>query len=528
VPSRPAIDELNRRLGWALPAIATLVLGIFRLPELTRSPLWYDELFSLGVAELPLGDSLRRIIADHTNPPLFYLLLKGWIVVGGESDHWVRLLPCLLAMLLGAALVWLVREVRAGTRAGMLAVALAAASPLSVDLANEVRAYSLLALLACLSLAATLHDRARRTRETFALMTIINIALVHTHYFGWLTIGAECVAALYAWRGTHAWRVLRSAGLTLLAFVPWAAAVAAHALSNPAPLRNVAWIGSPAVADPLWLLRDLTGRSGYAAADLAWLALVIVAFVVLGATQWRRRGEAGRADAALSPGRVASGRADAHGAARADARADAHGDFRADGHADGHAGNPSNSPVEGALLLLAVAGLAAPVLVWAASLLSGHSFWVQRYLVGAAAPVALLTAIAVAALPPRRWGAAAIVGFVWTAVACAALPQRAPTKFDWRRFVRRVDLTVGSPRDVYALEAFTGAPLQRYAHAGMQLHMVKSLQELPVGDLWLVYRRDSFASGSPAEALRALGFATVSSLSAETAGQKIVAVRIRR
>lgn len=482
VPPRPAIEELNRRLGWALPALATLVFGIFRLPELTRSPLWYDEIFSMGVAGLPAAESLRRVVADHTNPPLFYILLKGWMAIGGESDHWVRLLPCLLAMLLGAAMVWLAREVRVGARAGLLAVALAAVSPLSVDLANEVRAYSLLALLACLSLAATLRDRSQRTRETFALMTIINIALVHTHYFGWLTVGAECIAALVAWPRALAWRVWRSAGLTLLAFVPWAAAVAAHALSNPAPLRNVAWIDSPDAAAPLWLLRDLTGRSGIAAVDMAWLALVGTALVVLAVRQWQRRDSV----------------------------------------------PPFGASTDGSLPLLAVAGLAAPAAVWAVSVLSGHSFWVQRYLVGAAAPVVLLAAIAVAALPPRRWGAAAIAGFVWTAVACAALPQRAPTKFDWRRFVRRVDASVGSPRDVYALEAFTGAPLLRYARTGMRLHMVKSLRELPGGDAWLVYRRDSFAAGSPAEALRALGFTTVTSLAAETAGQQIVAVRIRR
>ncbi|MDP1889545.1 MAG: glycosyltransferase family 39 protein [Gemmatimonadaceae bacterium] len=498
MPPRPAIEELNRRLGWALPAIATLVLGIFRLPELTRSSLWYDELFSMGVAGLPAAEALRRVVADHTNPPLFYVLLKGWMAIGGDSDHWVRLLPCVLAMLLGAALVWLAREARVDARAGMLAVALAAASPLSVDLANEVRGYSLLALLACLSLAATLHDRTRRTRETFALMTMINIALVHTHYFGWLTIGAECVAAAYAWPRPHLWRVLRSAGLTLIAFVPWAAAVAAHALSNPAPLRNVAWITSPDAAAPLWLLRDLTGRSGIASVDMVWVGFVVIALVMLAVAQWRRR-EVARQP--LAAGRVASARADAV--------------------ADG-------APAEGALPLLALAGLAAPVLVWAVSLASGHSFWVQRYLVGAAAPVALLTAIALSSLPPRRWGAAAVAGFIWTAVACAALPQRSPTKFDWRRFVRRVDMSVGSPRDVYALEAFTGAPLLRYAHAGMQLHMVKSLQDLPSGDVWLVYRRDSFADGSPAAALRTLGFTTVTSLSAETAGQKIVAVRIRR
>ncbi|MBI2408282.1 MAG: glycosyltransferase family 39 protein [Gemmatimonadetes bacterium] len=492
MPTRSALHELNRRLGWAFPALAALAFGIFRLPELTRSPLWYDELFSLGVADLPIGDSLRRIIADHTNPPLFYLLLKGWMAVGGESDHWVRLLPCLFAMLFGAALVWLAREARAGGQAGLLGVALAAASPLSVDLSNEVRGYSLLALLACLSLAATLHDRTHRTRGTFALLTGINIALVHTHYFGWLTVAAACLTALLAWPRDDARRVLRSALYTLLAFVPWAAAVLAHAVQNPAPLRNVAWITPPDIADPLWLVRDLTGRSGSAAVDLAWLALLGVALVSLAVTAVRRLQAPGTAPKAPLARPLAAG------------------------------------PTPGSVALLAVAGFAMPAAVWAVSLATGHSVWVQRYLIGAAAPVALLAGIAVSAMPPRRWRFSAVVGFVWVAVACAALPQRAPVKFDWRRFARRIDLAAGSPRDVFALEAFTAAPLQRYALTGMRVQMVHALAELPSGDIWLVYRRQSFSSGSPAEALRDLGFTTVSSLAAETAGQQFVATRIRR
>jgi len=485
--SRFPAAELNRRLGWALPALAALVFGIVRLPELIRSPLWYDELFSLGVAGLPLADSLRRIVADHTNPPLFYLLLKAWMAFGGDGDQWVRLLPCLFAMFLGAALVWLAREARAGAWAGTLAVALAAASPLLVDLANEVRAYSLLALLACLSLAATLDDRHRGTRNSFAVMTLINIALVHTHYFGWLTVGAECAAALCCTPRTQAWRTLRSALYTLLAFLPWGVTVAAHALGNRAPLRNVAWISAPDAAAPLWLVRDLTGRSGSGIADLAWLAFVAVAVVMFAAALWRRR------SAPVGALPASSDAVEAHTA-----------------------------------VLLALAGLGVPLLVWGWSVASGHSVWVQRYLLGTAAPVALLVAMAVVALPPRRWALTAIAGFLWAAASFAELPLRAPTKFDWRRFTLRIERSVGSPADVYALEAFTAAPFQRYARAGMRLHMVSALDQLPSGDLWLLYRRDSFAAGSPAEALRALGFRTVSSLSAETAGQKIVAVRIQR
>ena len=505
--TRPVLEELAERIGWALPALAALALGIVRLPELTRSPLWYDELFSVGVAELPFADAMRRIVADHTNPPLFYLILKAWIALGGDGDHWVRLLPCLFAMMLGAGLVWLAREARTGAIAGTLAVAIAAASPLTVDLANEVRGYSLLALLACLSLAATLRDRTRRSDNSFALLTMLNVALVHTHYFGWLTVAAECLAAV-AWSRVFGLRMLRSAALTMVAFLPWAAAVLAHAVSHPAPLRNVAWIAPPDALAPLWLVRDLTGRSGRAVVDLMWLTFVGLAMVTTALRAWRERASHGDASGAAGMMRLAVDRSPTDTAADVPAR--------------------NAAPARGVVTLLAIAGLLMPLVVWAFSLLSGHSIWVQRYLLGAAAPVALLVAIAVAALPPRRWHAAAVVGFVWTAIALAALPQRAPTKVDWARFARRIDTAVGSPRDVFALEAFTAAPLQRYARPGQRVKMVTALEDLPSGDAWLVYRPESFAAGSPSAALAGLRFSTVTALSTETAGQKIVAVRIRR
>jgi mannosyltransferase len=470
-----------RRLGPVLPALAAAVFGIVRLPELTRSPFWFDELFSLDVVSLPVGDSMRRIIADHTNPPLFYVLLKGWVAIGGDGDLWARLLPCLFALLLGPALVWLSREARAGTMAGALAVALAAASPLTVDLANEVRAYSLLALLACLSLAGALRARRLATPQAFALLTLVNVALVHTHYFGWLTVGAEVGTAVLCWPREARREMARSAALTALAFLPWASAVISHALRHPAPLRNVAWIAPPDAAAPLWLFADLTGRWSMRGANLVWLA---VAAVALGALAWSRLQERRHATA--------------------------------------------TAPDSGTLTLLAFAGLGAPLAVWGLSVLWSHSVWVPRYLLGAAAPVALLTAIALTALPPRRAPVAALAGFVWAIVAFATLPQRAPVKFDWRRFVRRLDVAVGSPRDVVAFEAFTGAPLQRYAAPGMRVHMAHALDSVSVVDSWVVYRPESFPNSSPALRLRAMGFTIVTSLSAESAGQRMVALRVKR
>lgn len=488
VSRRHSLEELAARIDWALPAFAALAAAIVRLPELTRSPLWFDELFSMGVASMPAGEALRRIIADHTNPPLFYLLLKGWMAMGGESDAWVRLLPCLLSVLAVGALVWLAREARAGAVAGALAIALFVASPLSVDLANEVRAYALLSLLATLSLAATLQEVRRPSRAALLQLTLINIALVHTHYFGWFTVGAEVAVGALVWRGESARRITRSAVYTAVAFLSWAAAVVVNAARETTPLRNVAWIGAPDLAAPLWLLRDFTGRSGYAAADLAWLAFVCCALALLARRAVQQRAATRSIDERAAP----------------------------------------QAAEAGTLALLATAGLGVPLVLWVASLAGAHSIWVQRYLLGAAAPVALLVAIAIAALPPRRWRVAAIIGACWVAVALAELPKRPPTKFDWRRFTRRIDVAPGSPSNLYALEAFTAAPLQRYARPGMLVHLIGSLDQLPDGDAWLVYRPESFASRTPADALLARNYRVLTSLTAETAGQRIVAMRITR
>ena len=85
-------------------------LAAFRLAELTRYSLWYDELFSLTIAQMDWGDLVSASVADRTTPPLFYALLKLWIAIGGISVAWIRLLPCLCSILAGWTLLRLSRE----------------------------------------------------------------------------------------------------------------------------------------------------------------------------------------------------------------------------------------------------------------------------------------------------------------------------------------------------------------------------------------------------------------------------------
>ena len=71
-----------------------------RVWHLSHFAFGFDEIFSIGVAKMSWGSMMRAIVADLVHPPLFYILLKLWIRIGGTSAFWLRLLPCILSLLI--------------------------------------------------------------------------------------------------------------------------------------------------------------------------------------------------------------------------------------------------------------------------------------------------------------------------------------------------------------------------------------------------------------------------------------------
>src|SRR5215208_6653043 len=84
-------------LGGAHTIIFILAVALFigvRLWQLTSFGLFGDEAFTVNVARSGWGELIEKVVADIVHPPLFYALLKVWIVVGGQSELWLKLLPC--------------------------------------------------------------------------------------------------------------------------------------------------------------------------------------------------------------------------------------------------------------------------------------------------------------------------------------------------------------------------------------------------------------------------------------------------
>ena len=68
--------------------ILIIVLGfLLRLHNLTSKSIWYDEAKSIQFAENPLWKIISK---PKSTPPLYFIILKFWIDVFGDSEFAVR------------------------------------------------------------------------------------------------------------------------------------------------------------------------------------------------------------------------------------------------------------------------------------------------------------------------------------------------------------------------------------------------------------------------------------------------------
>jgi mannosyltransferase len=226
-------------IGLAAVVAAAAVVRWWRigLPGLTS-----DEAFSWRLAGYPVGEIVRRT-AEDVHSPLFYLLLKPWLALTGESPLALRGLSVLLG-LAAVILTWRLVVEAGGPRAaagGLVAAALVALHPLHVQQGRNARMYALGILLAALT--ALLLLRALRAGGTawrwWVAYGLAAGAFVYTHYYALFTLAAQGVGAvvLATSKLRHAARVpvpamrglALSAGVALLVLAPWLPAFAGQA-----------------------------------------------------------------------------------------------------------------------------------------------------------------------------------------------------------------------------------------------------------------------------------------------------------
>ena len=167
-----------------------------RFFQLNDIPLRGDEAFTvLHWMREPLAQTLGAIATIDPQPPLAYALYRGFGLTVGSAEGIVRILPALLNLLGVAAMYGVGRRV-GGSRVGLIAAALFAASPVILWHAQDARNYGIWIAFSALAFWAALRaiDRGRLT--DWVLFVALQIVACYLYYLELLFLGALTVYML--------------------------------------------------------------------------------------------------------------------------------------------------------------------------------------------------------------------------------------------------------------------------------------------------------------------------------------------
>lgn len=208
-------------MGLALAAVAVGIVLRFA----ASTPLWLDEALSVNLSSLSLWD-IPEALRHDGHPPLYYVMLHGWIELFGSGDTAVRALSGVLSVA-SIPLVYVVGRIRGDRRLAWLLVLIVSVSPFVLRFATETRMYSLIVLLTLLGYVAL--DAALRspTLPRLAGVAAVSGLLLLTHYWSFFLVGSVGFLLAVQWRRstgserTNAGRALVAVAAGGLLFLPW-------------------------------------------------------------------------------------------------------------------------------------------------------------------------------------------------------------------------------------------------------------------------------------------------------------------
>ena len=200
-PAEPAPAPPTKgaaQLPWHTEVLLLLVVALaLRALKIAVTEPWLDEACSIERARHGPAALLHTLTTSDASPhpPLYFLLLSGFIHLLGDTIGPVRL-PSLFA---GLALVATTAEAArrlAGRWPARLAGLIAAVSPLAIHYSVEARSYGLLAVLS-LGLALSVERfLATGERRSLLLVGILGLTASLTHYFALFLLPLPLLLAL--------------------------------------------------------------------------------------------------------------------------------------------------------------------------------------------------------------------------------------------------------------------------------------------------------------------------------------------
>ncbi len=213
------MDRLSSRTR-VLILVLILAAWAWRLHGLDAQSLWRDETDSLRFATRPLAQVLGNFTRPGENGPLYFLLLRPWLAMTGQSEYALRF-PSAWLGLLAVPLILAWGRRLFSLEAGLLAALLLAANPYQLWYSQEAKMYALLVVIVMLALWAFAEALRRGGWWRWLVWLVLTSLCFYIHVLAVLILAVEVVWFLATPRWRRRWRSLLAAlAILILPYLP--------------------------------------------------------------------------------------------------------------------------------------------------------------------------------------------------------------------------------------------------------------------------------------------------------------------
>lgn len=179
--------------------VITAVAFLLRTATLSGQSLWRDEVDAIRFSNWPLRELIGGLVQAGHNGPLFFLLLRPWRALTGDSEFALRYPSALL----GAAAVplgfVLARQFGLSRRAGILVGLLLATSPYLIWYGQEAKMYAMLWFTVTVAFVAYLKALANRGALWWLVFVLATSLSFYLHILAPLMLGVYALVGLGRW-----------------------------------------------------------------------------------------------------------------------------------------------------------------------------------------------------------------------------------------------------------------------------------------------------------------------------------------
>src|SRR3990167_7245669 len=180
---------------------AGLILRLFKLDQ----SLWLDEAINVTFVK---NLNLHALVFDYSigdfHPPLYHILLRGWVLLFGTSEIAVRL-PSVILGLATVYIVYLITKKLFENKTALISATLIATSPLHIYYSQEARMYMLAVFFATLSVYFFVSLLKKETLIYWVGFVISTVLMLYTDYLPYLLFPKQLATGLSAAAASPAW-----------------------------------------------------------------------------------------------------------------------------------------------------------------------------------------------------------------------------------------------------------------------------------------------------------------------------------